>query len=284
MSDITPRNIRNAIKSFIPNWLSDRPGLNIGFSVIFVVALMADMFIEQLFQGTDAPLPGIGTPTALPYIGRMRGMIRGLGEADAAYIARLIGWLDLWAVAGGAETLVQLIQTVLGGGLVIRLIDRAGNFVTANADGTTTKVTDATWDWDSEIAAHAPSRAAFWGDTWLVIYNTDGRWPTYTNTSDPAWIAAWGTYQGFGAGLQVPRNAVDIVYQVVASFKGAHTWLAAIITCEDPTLFVPGSLGGIPSGDFGNFGHYDMSNVYVRARLQTHFGSKVRYWIPTFGG
>lgn len=284
MAVTQPRNIRNAIKSFVPNWLSDRPLLNVGFSFIFVVALMCDLFIEQLFQGTLAPFPGQGTPTALPLIGRMRGMIRGLSESDASYIARLINWLDLWAVAGGAETLALLVQVVLGGNLVVRVVDRAGNFVTANANGTTTYVKDTSWDWDSEIATHAPSRAGFWGDTWIIVYNTDGRWPTYSSLTDPAWLAAWGTYQGFGTGLQIPRNAVDIVYQVVAPFKGAHTWLAAIITCEDPSLFVPGSLMGIPDGASGNWGHYDGSNNYVRARLQTHLGLKVRYWIPTYGG
>lgn len=281
----TPRNVRNAIKSFVPNWLSDQPVLNIGFSVLFIIALTCDFFIEQLFQGVLAALPGQGDPTTLAYIGRSRGLIRGLSETDASYIARLIGWLGLWNVAGGAETLVLLIQAYLGNNLVVRLVDRAGNFVTANADGTTTKIKDINWDWDSGIAATygQPSRVSFWGDTWLIVYTTDGRWPVYTSRSDPAFLAAWGTYNGLGSGHQVPRAAVDGVYQILASFKGAHTWMVALMFTDDTTQFVPLFLG-FPDGQEADWSR-EIAGVRTPDRTTaTGGGHYIRYWIPPFGG
>lgn len=280
MTTPTVRNIRNSLKSFIPNWLADVPGLNVGFAVLFVVALVLDMFIETMFEGGQAPFPGFGTNTALPYIGQSRALPRGLTETDDEYIVRLLAWLETWDNAGSAETLVQLIQTFLGNNLVIRLIDRNGNFVTANADGTTTFTTDATWDWDSAISA----RSSWWGDTWIVVYVTDGRYPAYTSRSDAAFLAAWGTTQGFGYGHQIPRNVIDGIFAITGAFKAAHTWIPALIWTDDTSLFNPGALGGIPDGHYGNFSKTNGSNQQVPARITAHTGHYIRYWLPPAGG
>jgi hypothetical protein len=280
MADSPVRNIRDALRSIVPNWLSDRPGFNVGFRVLYVIALFCDKLVEVMLEGARAPLPGVGDPSALPYIGRTRGLIRGLTESDDEYAARLRAWLQFWENAGGAEQLVSLVQTFLGGGLVVRLISRDGRFVTANFDGSAQVALDGSWDWDSGL----PERAGWWGDMWLVVYLTDGRYPVYANLSDAAWLAAWGTYQGFGAGMQVTRDVVDGVASLLASFKGAHTWLSAIIWTTDTNLFTPGSLGGIPAGQFGNWSH-DVATEQVPARLTVSpFTGTLRYWIPRFGG
>lgn len=273
------RNIRDSIKSFIPNWLANRLALQVAFKVIYIIALMCDLAVEAMLEGFRAPMPGLGTPTALPYIGQTRGLIRGLTETDASYIARLLKWLDLWEQAGSAETLVQLVQVFLGNNLVVRLVDRSGNFVTANANGTTTFTTDGNWDWDDAIV----ERFTWWGDLWLIVYDTDGRYPTYSNLSDPTWIAQWGTYQNFGTGHEVTRNVVDGIYAITGSFKSPHTWLSAIVWCTDPLYFIPHSLSGTPDGNFGNWGR-DIGDVTSPARLTQTVGGTIRYWTPQFGG
>lgn len=280
MSDPQVRTIRNAVKRFVPNWLADVPGLNVGFSVLYTVSLILDMMIETILEGVRAPLPGLGDNSALPFIGQSRALPRGLTETDAAYIARLQAWLDTWDNAGSAETLVQLIQIFLGNNLVVRLIDRNGNFVTVNADGTTTFTTDATWDWDS----FAPERSSWWGDTWIVIYVTDGRYPVYASRSDAAFLATWGTTQNFGYGHRVTRGVIDGIYAITGVFKAAHTWIPAIIWTNDTTLFVPGSLGGTPDGHYANWSKVNGSNQQVPARITAHTGHYIRYWLPPAGG
>jgi hypothetical protein len=41
------RLLRSAIKSLVPNWLSNVPGLNVGFKVLWSMALVGDVIIEN---------------------------------------------------------------------------------------------------------------------------------------------------------------------------------------------------------------------------------------------
>lgn len=283
--DPTVRNCRDALRSIVPNWASDRPNLNVLFSVMYVIALAGDMIIEVMLEGIRAPLAGRGTPTALPYIGQTRAIIRGLLETDDQYATRLATWLDFWTNAGGAEELVQSIQGFLAGAgsvYTVNLIDRNGNLVTANADGTTSKYTGVMWNWDSLAV---PSRAGQWSDMWLIIGNGGifGRWPEYTSFTDPAWKAAWGGHS-LGLGYQVTRDVVDGIYAIVAQLKGAHTWLAAIIFTDQ--VNAPGLLNfaWAPSGQFANWSTVDGSNRQIPARISDISGHVARYWIPPTGG
>jgi hypothetical protein len=139
------RGVRDALKSIIPSWLADRAGgLNKGFKVLWTIALMADGIVKASIEGVQAALPGIGTPTALRYIGASRRIIRGLGESDAAYAARLRGWLDLWTNAASDETTLRLLQAFLGpepngSTPACRIINRAGLFSYLDASGNFTQ-------------------------------------------------------------------------------------------------------------------------------------------------
>lgn len=278
-------NLRHAIKSYVPNWLSNRVGFQSAFKILYACALLCDSLIAFGLQGIDAAWPGRGTPTALALIGQGRGLIRGIGESDDSYAARLRAWLTTWRNSGSPEVLAQLIQSYLGGMPVVRVIDRAGNFVTANADGTTTKVSDPTWNWDTVLN---PERAGWWSDIWIVIYYSNATWPYYTSFTDPAWDAAWGTYNNFGLGFEITREPVEGISQIVASFKGAHTWVSAVIFTTDVTLFVPGSLGnsGNPDGTWGNWSKpVGIPMVQRRARsIETNGTEHTRYMIPNRGG
>ncbi len=274
------KNLRHALKSLVPNWLGDLRGLNVGFAVLFVIALIGDLLIEVMFQGLFASWPGKGTPTALGLLGRSRGLVRGIGETDAAYSERLRGWLDLWPEAGSDETLGRLIQAYLGNNLVVRVVDRRGRFTTINADGSVTKVTDAAWNFDT---TELPDRAGWWSDLWIIVY-LDSRWPVYTSLADAAFIAAWGSETGFRTGLQVPQSVVSDINAIMAVFKGAHSWIEALVFTTDTSLFVPGSLGvTYPDGRWGAYSR-EIATVQSAARPITSAGGIIRYWDPGQGG
>ncbi len=280
MSD-SPRNIRHALKSLVPNWLSEIPGLKVGFTVLFVIALLADLLVEAMFEGLFAAWPGKGTATALSLNGRGRGFIRGQGETDDAYALRLVQWLDTWPEAGADELLVKLIQGYLGNNLVVRLIDRRGRFTTINADQTITVAHDATWNFD---ATENPERVGWWSDFWLVVYVTDGRWSTYANLSDPLWLAAWGNHDGPGTGHTVDRATPNDVKLLLSIFKGAHTYCEAIVFSTDTSVFVPGSLGvTYPNGRWAHWSR-ESAGVQIAARAITTGAGDLRFWIPTEGG
>lgn len=273
------RGLRNALKSLVPNWLANRLNNNVGFKVLWSIAVIADAAVEAMLEGYRAPLPGDGTPTALGLVGQSRGLIRGEGESDDAYAARLRAWLDYWPTVGSDEQFAVALQNYLGGitPLKIRIISRNGTVVTIDELGEITKLTGTAWNWDQ---TEFPYRTAWWSDIWIVIY-IDARWPVYTSLTDTSWVAAWGTYDGFGVGHKVPRQSVDNILSIVGEFKGAHTYVQSIIFCPNTTTFNPPSFlsPDDPDGFWAWFSRL-LNNTQIPARAD----DGIRYWMPNNGG
>ncbi len=274
------RNLRHALKSFVPNWMADNLASRVLFTFLFIICLFGDLIVEAMLQGLFAAWPGKGTNTALPYIGASRGFIKGVSETDDEYAARLRGWLDIWPEAGSDATLGSLIQGYLGGGLVVRVVDRRGRFTTINANGTISVVTDVLWNFD---ATELPERTAWWSDLWIIVY-LDSRWPIYVTLSDPAWLAAWGTTTNGGVGHQVPRGIVRDIAVLMSVFKGAHSWIETLVFTTDSAIFIPGALGATyPDGRWGAYSR-EIAGVQTLARPNTSGGGILRYWDPGSGG
>jgi hypothetical protein len=85
---------------------------------------------------------------------------------------------------------------------------------------------------------------------------------------------------------------VDGILQIVSTWKGAHTYVVAMMFTNIDGIFTPGSLSsfGNPDGTWGNWGKYSsLTGTYVPARTRelTVFGlyvGHVRYWTPAKGG
>jgi hypothetical protein len=276
------RLLRNALKSIIPIWLSDRPFLNTAFKCLYAIALMGDLLLETTYEGLQAAFPGVGTDTARPYVAASRGLLQAPNESNAAFAQRCIDWLTTWEDAGSAETLSQQIQGfligagTLGVGVLptVRIVDRSGNCVTANPDGTTAKTT-ISWNWDTvlgwddgQTAVPGGAVASYWSDTWILI--SPDPFPHYTGTSDALWLSNFGNVNGLGGGHQVPRGYVDGILTLIATWKGAHTWVRNVIWCSDVTTFVP-------DGSYGNFSRVS-NGVQVPGR-----DPNARYWDPLNG-
>lgn len=271
-----PPGLRGRLQ--VPNWFANRLGKNVGFRVLWVIALICDAFIQAAIEGFRAALPGVGTDTALPYIGYGRGIIQGRAESNASYAARLANYRATWAKAGSAAGLAAQLQSYLGGATVVRIIDRSGLFVTCDATGAITFATDATWNWDG-----SSTNPQGWSDIWIVVY-PDPAYGVYTSLTDPAWLAAWGVTSGNqpGIGQKVLQDQVGAILQIVRTWKGAHTYVQAIIWSTDTTLFVPGSLGaaGNPDGTWGNWCYGKTSAPSVVKRTLHTSNGDVRYWEP----
>jgi hypothetical protein len=275
------RGLRASINSFVPNWLSNRLGLNNGFKILYTIALIFDAILTVCLQGIRATFPGFGTPTALPILGQARGLIMWLNETNEHYAARLINFRNTWANAGSTELLAQLIQGYLGTNPVVRIVNRGGLFVTANADGTTSVQVDTNWDWDS---TSNPEREFYWSDIWIII-SPSPYTVTFQSFTDPNWVLAWGGATGGGIGHNAPRVQVSNLLQLISTWKGAHTYVRAIIWTTDTTLFVPGNLTitGNPNGTWGNWCFETGGNSLPSRTRVTSLGT-VRYWTPPNGG
>lgn len=311
------RGLRHALASFVPNWLSNRPGLNVGYRILFTIALVFDTLVETMLQGLYAAMPGKGTPTALSYIGQGRGILQGPNEPNSSYATRLRAWLASWFNAASDEILCIMLQNFLCnanivqgatvGGVIpsVTIFDRAGHWVTANNAGVTSSGTDTNWNWDS---ISNPERIGSWSDIWIIV-NPDP-FKTWEGVGKTGWVnpapaipmgggsyanAQWqlGGPQGVGLGHQVSRAYVNGMLSIISTWKGAHIFVVNVIwtNVASPLLFSPGNLTatGNPDGTWGKWGVRNSgTGVYQASRTRELtiggvYQGHVRYWTPNGG-
>ena len=263
-------SFRETLRRYVPPWLSDRPtwGRTVGFRFLYGLAAILDGGMQLLVEGMQARLPGIGTPTALPYIGRDRRVIRGPNESDAEYAARLLDWLDLWRAAGNAYALAKALQAFLAPGHPrIRIVTRSGFWWTLDPSGELSWQLAGNWDWDS--LTH-PENAGCWADFWVIVYPphfpTDGTW------GDGG--SFWGEPKTFGQDVST-ANA-ETIRSLVRQWKSAHSRCVALIFTYDLQSFDPSSppgSPGMPDGRWGLWSRNDPAGRRVRSRR-----ADARYW------
>jgi hypothetical protein len=238
--------LRDAIRAWIPPWLADRgrapEPLRTGFAVIWAWAAIFDAQIDTRIQGVEAKFPGFGTPTALPLIGRSRGILQGQGETDDNFAARLIPWLDRWRRAGSAEAIALSLHEYLSNHPRVRVVNRAGRMITCETDGTFSD-DQVAWDWDSVTD---PGNATHWWDLWIVVDQPP--WPIDSPWGDGE---RWGG--GLGFGHDAPREDVDAVLALIRQWKSEHSYVRSIIWTYDSSLFDPSTPTTMPDGTWGRW-------------------------------
>lgn len=262
---------RDAFRKFITPWLSDRggetAGPNTAFRYLWSMIAPLDAAADILTQGLNAWFPGVGTPTALPLISRMRGILRGEADTDDTYAALLKTWLDLWRAAGSADAIAMAIQRYLANHPKVRIVTRSGYWVTLNTDGSIVRQQQA-WDWDS---VSNPERSGYWSEIWIIVYPTE--WGTSGPFLDTTGAPTWGA-DDLGIGHDVGRVAYDAIRGLIAQWKSAHTRVRAVIWTSDATLFDPNTPASLPDGQWGNWG-----TTGNGSRVASHRNTTTcRYW------
>jgi hypothetical protein len=257
---------RDVLERIVPWWLSNRPGKDVGYRFLWGPVAVLDVLQESLLQGMQASWPGAGTPTALGYIGRSRGVIRGLSDTDEEYEARLRGWLDRAELLGSMEGLALELHEYLLGRPRVRVVNRAGRWVTVDTDGTVTRAT-AAWDWDSVTN---PERAGFWSEEWVIIYPT-----TYAKSG------TWGDGRKYGArdsglGHVVTRHEREVVRGIISDSKGGHSKVRSVLWTSDAALFDPANPASLPDGTWGEWSMLVGTSRVASGRNTT----TCRYWEP----
>jgi len=241
------------------------PNIRNAFKVLWSIAAAFDAATEHVFQGLQASWPGLGTPTALPFVGRARGMIRGESETDSEYAARLLTWIEKARALGSAERIATAIHEFCANHPRVRIVTRSGRWVTLETNGTITRTT-AAWDWDS---VSNPERAGFWSEIWIIVYPT--QWSPQPVLGLPT-SPALGTVQQ-GLGHQAPPSSVDAIRGLVQQCKSAHTKVRALIWTSDAALFDPAVPVSLPNGNWGSWGVGSPSRIPSDRNTTT-----CRYW------
>lgn len=269
MADLDLR-IRDIFARVLPPWLWERilAGKTVGYRFLWGMIAPLDALLDTLNLGLAAWFPGQNV-TSLPYIGRSRGIIRGQGETAAAYAERLIRWLDTWPQAGSQELIGVSIHHFLASHPRVRVITRAGKWLTVETDGSIVRQ-DAAWDWDS--VTH-PERndpdEPWWSDMWIVVQLSP--WD-----ERPGTLGDLVGDDGFAIGHLATHEEVDAVKGLISQWKGLHSRVRAVIWTTDPDLFDPDVPASNPDGTWGAWGMYSGSSYVPSGRNTT----TCRYWEP----
>ncbi len=223
-----------------------------------------------MLEGYRAPLPGVGTSTALDAIGQSRGVPRGDGESDAHYIPRLVAWRETARQQGRQVGVATQLHEYFPNSPRVSVITRAGVWTTVDASGNVTTGVTALWDWDS---VDCPFRAGYWSDEWVIVYPSPWAFATDVFGSVPF------TFGGslLGMGQLVTRGGYGDGLSILATMKAAHSNIRAVIFTTDGTLFDFSNSGTLPNGNWGKWGE-DVATWYIPSdrNLLT-----CRYWEPT---
>lgn len=243
------RQIRDSIRALVPPWLADRGATfaNTGFKLLYSIGATIDGLTEWMVQGMQADMPGIGTPTALPYLVRDRRIIRGREEADAAISDRLNRWLDAWRNAGHPHEICRQIRGYFGNAIKVRTVDNSGNWHTIAADGTESRHhIPGSWDWDGNSLT--------WARLWVIIYAPPSwaQWTAFYEVDPDLWGGDF-TGEPYTWDQELPAN-VDVVAdvrEIVRRWKPRHAFVPNIIVSYNALQFDPENPDTWPLGTWG---------------------------------
>lgn len=257
--------LRQLRRTLGPRWLTDGEGELVGYSL----DLIKDGFLQRLYQGHLARFPqnspdgSVTAPSdALTAMGRDRRVVRGIGETEASYAARLVNWLDDRRTAGNPYTLMKTLAAYTGAGTSFRTVDVRGNWYSRAADGTQTAVlAQGNWNWDGG--------ADRWSRFWVIVYPSASLWTATGNAWGDSACQAWGDAGHTWGSTALPDQVATMRF-LVNDWKPAGTRCVNIIAAFDASSFNPASPE--PDGLWARSSK-TVNGVRVASRLST-----ARYW------
>ncbi len=217
-----------------------------GERFLYMIGAPLDAIADTLREGVKARMPGVGTTTALPDIGKDRVIMRGFAETDEAYAARLSRAFDDWSIAGSPVAVItQLLGYVSPVVPRIRYVCNGACeaglttfWLTIEADQVSIhREFPQNWDWDGKTDELARFWLILYPGVWALKYWDDGHF--------------WndGTLWGLDADPNMPKD----LRRVVSTFKAGGSMCVNIILAANDGDFDPTTPAGgmtLPSGDW----------------------------------
>lgn len=249
-----------SFRKLAPSWLTTGEGELVRFSL----GLQLNQACDRAYQATRARMPAYAPIDANGPMGRDRKIVRGIDEPAAAYAERMIRWLDDHKTRGNPFALAKQLRAYCQADVMIRTVDRRGNWFTIEADGTQAmSLATGNWLWDTTAASPQ------WARFWVIIYPTAAGLPW---TVGPRWGDADAIYSASRTwGTSATPEQVAAVRSIVREWKPAGTRCESIIIAFDPASFDPAA----PEPD-GTWSLWSKGDPRVKNRLDT-----ARYWKGT---
>lgn len=242
-------------------WLAAR----IGLRIFYTIGTMLDAYSDEMREGIKARMPGIGTYTALPYLGRDRQIDRGPTEPDASYAARLSGAFDAWRIAGSARAILEQLRAYFSpsDGPPMRTVSNQAVWheIDPTSGETTKTVVRTNWQWDS-FGQATPRTKNHRG--WVIIEGL-GIWilDRYDGTT------TWGDGGTWGSTALPPEVAA--IRGIVRKWKSAHNYVPSVIVTFNAGLFLRSNLAAAnPNAPD------DWNSPFPRLLLEANFWEPVR--------
>ena len=249
---------REVFRRLCPAWLWGGAGTEAGEGerVLWSLGLLEDATMEAWRLSLLARFPTFAPPDALGYLGRDRGITRGLNEPDTAYAERLLGYLDDNRQRGMPFALCRQLRAYCQAPVAVRVVDNTGNWFTLHRDGSESyQLAAGGWNWDGDTSN--------WSRFWVVIYMTNGGEP---------WKFQWDPALGSHSGTST--TTADQIATVLAIVRA---WSPAAAQCEY-VIIVEGEpedvlTPGLPTNPGGTWGNWAVGNPLRPSR-----STAGRYW------
>ncbi len=272
---MTTPGIRDLVQAISPPFLGGdvAPGdFHAGQRFMYSTnGLPADILVEKIDEGIYDRMPLRADPTALPYIGADRQIIRGLGESDASYDLRLQGAIDAWTHAGTDRGVMSNVIAYVGSGPMGRIVangptPQQWNTYVPNANLTqppSPLQTALKFDWDS-LSVILPRG---WWRWWLILFAVS---PNAFCGPGPKWGAGqkWGD-KTISWGLNVPSSVMRTAQSLCKQWKRSGSSCEWMIVSFDTSLFDPAQPSDGTHNPAGTFGRWSriVNNQYVASRF-----------------
>lgn len=268
----------NWLLAATPPWMRPRrlAGLDRGFRYLYLFGVLVDTNLEAMQQGVLARFPGIGTPTALPRIGRDRRIRRGFAEDDDTYALRLLRWRSDHKQRGSAHAVLSQLwgylnpfnvrlRTVLSNANRAVWHTLAEGHATDDGDPVfeVAKHVEAptNWDWDGVFSR--------WARLWTVVYPKTSSPALFVERETFADLEATGlTFDEFGGTFDTDATGEQVasMQALIDETRGGHNRSEWILIAFDNSDFDPTSGSGQPDGTWGKWSKDDGTGHRVSSR------------------
>lgn len=227
---------RNTLVRWIPGYFKNSRI----FRFLYTLATLADAGTQIAIEGLQARMPGVGTFSALPMIGRDRKITRGYAEPPIPYGTRLQNFRKYHRTKGNPFTIMRMVRDyVYPNRPLMRIVNNQGTWYTLNPDDTENTHYGENWNWDGAVLPTGISRF------WLIIYQNGDPWSSSLE---------WGTnpdwgQSGYSWGSTATGDQVATVRAIVEDWRSATALCSHIIIAFDPASFDPTAAPGAPLPD-----------------------------------
>lgn len=177
-----------------------------------------ESLVDSTVDGVELRFPDKDQPDALGYIGRERRIIRGVGEPDISFAARLRIWWDSHSIRGGPYALLDQLYAYFKDSLNLpmQVVGNSGVRHSVDSAGVITR-DSIVWNGDGEYPAK-------WARIWIMIPLPDATFPVQltTESGDPVFTESGETLFVSADVFALSAEAIQMICAVPREWSAAH--------------------------------------------------------------